>query len=97
MSVNGSQPVSFLLTEAGKVVNYWSPKNTPSSWGDATRFGRNLADEWLSSCSIEDPALILPLIVADMGEIGGVEIGFLTRVGEIAALSLAARPVPMAA
>jgi hypothetical protein len=38
-------------------------------------------------CDAEELAMLLPKVVACMPSLEGVEIGFLTRVGEIAALA----------
>lgn len=90
MEVRGSQPLSFCRYDSEKVTHYWSPDRAAAnlSWGEQNAFGRRLADELAAKCQPEDLSLILPLIFADMIEVEGVEIGFIARIGDFAALGL---------
>lgn len=86
MSGFGSEEVSFFLHADGKVVDYWAPvKGGDLTWSEENALGRQLADELFAKASSEDIGMLLPLIVADMGQIEGVEVGFLARIGDFAA------------
>lgn len=97
-AVQVSQPLSFFHIAAGKVLNYWKlSESLPVTWGQQNEYGRRLAEEMFAKCSAEDLGLLLPKVVEAMGEIGGIEIGFLTRIGEIAGMSKTAQEIPLAA
>jgi hypothetical protein len=85
----GSHLPSFFGYSMGKIMNYWMvpERDKISSWADETALGRKLADEMFERCDAEELAMLLPKVVACMPSLEGVEIGFLTRVGEIAALA----------
>lgn len=80
----GLLTLSFFAFKGEKIVNHWLPVSPQplASWSEETAFGRELADEMLNKCNAEIVGLLLPFIVESMGRIGGIEIGFLTRIGE---------------
>lgn len=97
---SGSQVLSFYGHANGKILTHWLPfagPETDLTWSEENQVGRRRAEELFDQCPAEDLAMLLPRIVESMGEIGGIEIGFLTRVGEYAALGQARPHCQMAA
>jgi hypothetical protein len=85
----GSQSLSFFKYAKGRIVSFWLIEAV-EEWGTGNAIGRDRADEFLVMLQPDDVAFYLPRIVEAMnGEVGAVEVGFLTRIGEFAASSSA--------
>ncbi|WP_204934407.1 hypothetical protein, partial [Roseibium sediminis] len=76
--------LSFVCQKNG-VTEFWSSANSDLGWAEANRVGRERARELVDFCQTTgDPSAFSSVIqgVALKNDIGGVEVGFLTAIGE---------------
>jgi len=85
------QRLSFIDQKEG-VFDYWCPPDETGDWGIDCRIGREQADELLRECApVRLPVALSHIVeaIARKGRYQAIEIGFINRIGEMAAQGVA--------
>lgn len=76
--------LSFVCQKNG-VTEFWSSANSELGWAEANRVGRERARELVEFCQTTRDVSAFSSVMQGLvlkNDIGGVEVGFLTAIGE---------------